>query len=84
MIPYHKIKNIFKREERGKHKLLKGCFTDETVEFLKDTKWLWSEKVDGTNISIHWDGYNVNLYGRTENPKTTNGSIIALVFKGRN
>ena len=66
MIRYHKIKNIFKREERGNNRLLTGCFTDETVEFLKDTKWLWSEKVDGTNISVHWDGYNVNLYGRTE------------------
>lgn len=66
MIKYHKIKNIFTRDEQGSKKLQEGYFANKTIESLKDIKWLWSEKVDGTNISIHWDGYNLCFHGRTE------------------
>ena len=29
--------------------------------------WDWTEKIDGTNIRIHWDGHSVHFGGRTEN-----------------
>ena len=38
MIKYHKIKNIFKRDEQGSRSLQGGCFTDKTFEMLKDAK----------------------------------------------
>lgn len=28
--------------------------------------WIWTEKVDGTNIRVMWDGYKVSFGGRTD------------------
>lgn len=67
MKEYHKIQTVYNRDVDGTKRLIEGDFRDETVEFLKDTKWVWTEKVDGTNIRIHWDGHNVQIGGRTDN-----------------
>ena len=34
-------------------------------EYLKDNEWTWTEKVDGTNIRVIWDGVNVEFDGKT-------------------
>ena len=65
MIEYHKIEPPFIRED-GTKKLIEGKFKNETLEFLKDLKWQFTEKIDGTNISIVWDGHRVEFHGRTE------------------
>ena len=65
MIEYHKIEPPFIRED-GTKKLIEGKFKNETLEFLKDLKWQFTEKIDGTNISIVWDGHKVEFHGRTE------------------
>lgn len=62
---YHKIETLFERDEKTK-KLIEGKFRNETVEFLKDNIWEFTEKIDGTNIRIYWDGHKVSFYGRTE------------------
>ena len=66
MIPYIKIDTPFERDNDGTKKLIEGKFRNETVEYLKDNKWLCSEKIDGTNIGIVWDGHKVSFQGRTE------------------
>lgn len=66
MVEYLKIETPFVRAEDGTKKLIEGQFRNETVEYLKDNQWEWTEKVDGTNISIVWDGYKVQIHGRTE------------------
>lgn len=43
-----------------------GVFRNQTIEFLKDNEWIWTEKVDGTNIRVYWDGHIVTFGGRTE------------------
>lgn len=65
MKEYHKIETIYERSETTK-KLIVGKFRNETVEFLKDNTWQFTEKVDGTNIRIYWDGHKVSFGGRTE------------------
>ena len=65
MNEYHKIKNIYERDHNTK-RLIEGKFTDETIEFLKDNIWQFTEKVDGTNIRIIWDGHKVSFAGRTD------------------
>lgn len=35
-------------------------------EFLKDNLWVFSEKVDGTNIRVIWDGVKVTFGGKTD------------------
>lgn len=66
MIEYVKIETPYVRAEDGSKKLIEGQFRNETVEFLKDTEWVFTEKIDGTNISIVWDGHKVEFHGRTE------------------
>ena len=66
MVEYTKIETLFKRDIEGTKKLIEGDFRNETVEFLKDNLWEFTEKIDGTNIGIVWDGHKVSYQGRTE------------------
>ena len=66
MTEYTKIETIFERDMQGTKKLIEGKFRNETVEFLKDNRWIGTEKIDGTNIGIAWDGHKVSYQGRTE------------------
>lgn len=66
MREYHKIETIFERDMNGSKKLIEGKFRNETIEFLANNKWVFTEKIDGTNIRIHWDGHKITFGGRTE------------------
>lgn len=65
MQEYHKIETIFKRDEKNK-KLIIGAYNNPAVEYLKDEIWQFTEKVDGTNIRVYWDGHSVHIGGRTD------------------
>ena len=78
MEEYHKIQTLFKRDEKTK-KLIEGEFTDKTVEFIKDLKWQFTEKIDGTNIRIMWDGHKVAFGGRTDKAQIPVGLMNRLV-----
>lgn len=65
MITYDKIETVFARDMDGTKKLIPGTYLSQTVEFLKDNVWEWTEKIDGTNIGVVWDGYHVSFQGRT-------------------
>ena len=65
MKEYEKIETLYVRDDSTK-KLVEGKFRNETVEFLKDIDWEFTEKIDGTNIRICWDGHKVSYYGRTD------------------
>lgn len=66
MNEYTKINTVFKRDNDGSKKLIEGAYRDEAVEYLKDCEWICTEKIDGTNIGIVWDGHKVSFQGRTE------------------
>ena len=63
---YQKIETLYKRDMEGTKKLIEGSFRNELVEYLKDNNWIFTEKIDGTNIRIYWDGYKITFYGRTK------------------
>lgn len=65
MKEYHKIETLYERDEKTK-KLIIGKFRNPTIEFLKDNVWQFTEKVDGTNIRVYWDGHSVSFGGRTD------------------
>lgn len=79
MKEYHKIETIFERDMQGTKKLIEGKYRNECVEFLKDNEWIWTEKVDGTNIRIYWDGHKVSFGGRTDNAKLPNQLVQRLI-----
>jgi hypothetical protein len=62
---YHKIQSIYKRDERT-HKFLEGDWSLPEFEYLKDNEWEFTEKVDGTNVRVGWDGAVVRFGGRTD------------------
>ena len=66
MQEYHKIETLFERATDGSKKLIPWKWRNDTVAYLAGFNWIWTEKVDGTNIRIHWDGHNINFGGRTE------------------
>lgn len=69
MKEYPKIPGPYKRNiEPGpnRNKIIEGLWTSPELRALADMSWTWTEKVDGTNIRVHWDGHAVTFGGRTE------------------
>ena len=67
MTTYNKIETLYNRDIEGTKKLIEGDFRNETMKFLKDLTWQFTEKIDGTNIRIMWDGHKITYGGRTDN-----------------
>lgn len=66
MYKYTKIETPFNRDMDGTKKLIEGSFRNPAVEYLANNKWICTEKIDGTNIGVVWDGHKVSFQGRTE------------------
>ena len=47
MIEYNKIDTVFERDTSGSKKLIEGQFRDETVKYLRNMPWRFTEKIDG-------------------------------------
>lgn len=68
MKQYHKIQTAYLRDPDNNHKtLLEGVWAKPEFELLKDINWICTEKIDGTNMRIMWDGVNVRFGGKTDN-----------------
>jgi len=67
MTEYHKIQTLFKRDPQNMRFVLEGQWSLPEIEYLKDNRWVWTEKVDGTNIRVMWDGKTVTFGGKTDN-----------------
>jgi hypothetical protein len=63
---YHKIQTLYKRGDDGQ--LLEGEWSRPYLEYLQNNEWVFTEKVDGTNIRVHWDqkDQKVSFGGRTD------------------
>lgn len=64
---YHKIQSVYKRDPENNFKtFLDGQYSIPEFEYLADNEWIWTEKIDGTNIRVYWDGTSVKFGGRTD------------------
>jgi ATP-dependent RNA circularization protein (DNA/RNA ligase family) len=79
MIEYNKIETLWERDMDGSKKLIEGKFRNPTVEYLKDNTWVFTEKVDGTNIRVHWNGHKVIFGGRTEDAQIPSHLLNKLI-----
>ncbi len=67
MKQYHKIHTIFKRDPATKHKtLIEGDYSLPEFEYLANNDWVFTEKVDGTNIRAMFDGTQFSIGGKTD------------------
>lgn len=78
MKEYHKIETVFERDVDGTKKLIEGKFRNETVEFLQNNTWQFTEKIDGTNIRVYWDGHTISFGGRTDKSEIPNHVMTRL------
>src|SRR5690554_942996 len=53
MREYPKIHTVFKRDPANKHRtLIEGDYAQEAFAYLANNTWVFTEKVDGTNIRV--------------------------------
>lgn len=79
MIQYHKIQTVFKRDRETKFKtLLNGQYSLPEFEYLKNTEWHFTEKIDGTNIRVIFDKDEITFGGKTDNAQIPAPLINAL------
>ena len=76
MNQYHKIQTVYLRDPATKYKtLLEGRFALPEFEYLAGNTWEFTEKVDGTNIRVMFDGVDAITFGG----KTDNAQIPAFL-----
>lgn len=67
MKEYHKIQTVFLRDPNTKFKtLLEGEFALPEFKYLASNEWVFTEKVDGTNIRVMFDGSQITFGGKTD------------------
>ncbi len=64
MSEYGKIETLYERDE-ATFKVKPGVFKNRTYTLLKT--WVWTEKVDGTNIRCIWSGGKLTFGGKSDN-----------------
>ncbi len=68
MKEYHKIQTVYMRDPDNKYKtLLEGEYSIPQFEYLKNNPWVFTEKVDGTNIRVIINKGNITFGGKTDN-----------------
>jgi hypothetical protein len=77
---YTKIQTIWKRDEKGI--VIPGEYSIPEFAYLAYNKWNWYEKVDGTNIRLHWNGEKVAVGGRTDAAQIPSILLMNLVNNG--
>jgi RNA ligase len=84
MTAYHKIDTLFARDTKGR--IIEGQYARPEFEYLADRQWEFTEKVDGTNIRLSYDGQptfrgNEHAYiaGRTDNAQLPPFLLARLV-----
>lgn len=82
MNEYHKIQTVYLRDPATSFKtLLMGEYALPAFQYLARNEWVFTEKVDGTNIRVMLPGYNEDgkAYGVTFGGKTDAAQIPATL-----
>lgn len=80
MNQYPKIQSVYFRDEKNNYRtFLEGEWSMPEFKYLKDNVWVWTEKIDGTNIRVMWDGKGITFGGKTDNAQ-----IPAFLFNKLN
>ncbi len=81
MIEYPKIDTLF---ERDGNFIVTDTIRDPRYAMLADCKWVFTEKIDGTNIRIIYSNGEFIIKGRTNNadiPKELHSTITNMLVK---
>lgn len=79
MREYHKIDTVFKRDPDTKFKtLLMGDYSQDVFGYLAKNEWLFTEKVDGTNIRVIVVNGEISFGGKSDNAQIQAPLVKAL------
>lgn len=79
MKEYHKIQTVFLRDPNTKFKtLLEGEFALPEFKYLANNEWVFTEKVDGTNVRVMFDGSQITFGGKTDDAQIPALLVIRL------
>jgi len=76
MNEYHKIQSLFKRDREGR--MLYGDYPTSALAYLSGLTWGFTEKVEGTNIRVMWDGDKIAFGGKTDAAQIHSGLVNKL------
>lgn len=77
MEKYHKIQTVFKRDMTNKGRIIETDWSWPEFQYLRNNVWVFTEKIDGTNIRVEWvRNLGINIGGRTDNAQ-----IPAFLYK---
>ena len=65
MRSYPKIETLLNRDPKT-HRVMEGVWRLPEFYYLAGNSWYFTEKVDGTNIRVIWDGAKIEFRGRTD------------------
>lgn len=69
METYHKIDTLFTFNTETKR--YDPVYFNKIAAYLQRADWLCTEKVDGTNMRVEWDGHRVSWNGATDKSELT-------------
>lgn len=79
---YHKITTVWNRDPENRYKtLIEGDWATPEFAYLADREWLFTEKVDGTNIRVFWrpgEDVPVTFGGKTDRAQIPTHLLEAL------
>jgi len=81
MSEYHKIVNVFRRDEQT-HKVLPGVYTTDELAFTSLCLWEGTEKVDGMNIRVIYpsgEAGQLGIFGKTDRAQIKPDIYAAIV-----
>lgn len=68
MKEYHKIQTVYARDPETKFRtLLIGQYAEPEFAYLAENEWVFTEKVDGTNIRVMVEPDRIRFGGKTDN-----------------
>lgn len=78
MEKYPSIQNLYKRD--SSNQLIPGQYSRPVFEYLMFNSWMWTEKLDGTNMRIIWTGDRVEIRGRTDDANLRPSLLAAITI----
>ncbi len=76
VMTYQKIPTLYLTDK--KTKLCTCEYSNNLFGYLSTLEWVFTEKIDGTNLRIVWDGFNISFLGRTNDAIFEDDVLIYL------
>lgn len=79
MKEYSKIDSIYKRDmTKPNNPFIIGQYSTPEFEYLHDNQWEFTEKVDGTNIRVMYQGFAITFRGKSDKAEIPAHLLVKL------